>query len=142
MPEVKVSVGGREYEVACQEGEENFLRSAAALLDAEATVLGTQSSRLPESRVLLMAGLMLADKTAGIEDQIKLLEGRLAEAHAEIAALQARPPVTKEVERVEVPVEVKVEVPVLPEGLAERLDALAGKAEGLAAEAEQRCSAA
>ncbi len=39
MPEVRVSIGGRDFDVACQEGEEHFLRTAAKLLDEEARVL-------------------------------------------------------------------------------------------------------
>ena len=45
-----------------------FLRAAAALLDAEAQPLVAQMGRLPEARMLLMAGLMLADKVAAHED--------------------------------------------------------------------------
>ena len=26
MPEIKLSIGGRDFQVACQEGEENFHR--------------------------------------------------------------------------------------------------------------------
>ena len=33
MPEVNVSIGGRDYSVACQVGEEAFLRAAAAMLN-------------------------------------------------------------------------------------------------------------
>ncbi|WP_445811313.1 cell division protein ZapA, partial [Yoonia sp.] len=36
MPQVEIFIGGRTFEVACQEGEEHFLHSAAAMLDAEA----------------------------------------------------------------------------------------------------------
>ena len=71
MTEVKVAIGGREFGVACQEGEEHYLHSAAAMLDTEASALSAQIGRLPESRMLLMAGLMLADKTAGMEEQLR-----------------------------------------------------------------------
>ena len=71
MPEVTISVGGRDFQVACQEGEEHFLRSAAGMLDSEAQVLLGQIGRVPENRMLLMSGLMLADKAAGIEDQLR-----------------------------------------------------------------------
>ena len=64
MPELTITIGGRAFPVACQEGEEHFLRAAAALLDAEAQPLVAQMGRLPESRLLLMAGLMLADNVA------------------------------------------------------------------------------
>ena len=50
MPKVVVTVGGRQFEVACQEGEEHFLRSAAKMLDAEAAVLVNQMGRMPEAK--------------------------------------------------------------------------------------------
>lgn len=76
MADVRISIGSRDFEVSCQPGEEHFLRSAARLLDNEATVLIGQIGRLPEARMLLMAGLMLADKTAGLEDQLRAMEER------------------------------------------------------------------
>ena len=64
MPQVEITIGGRNFEVACQEGEEQFLMTAAAMLDVEASSLSTQVGRMPESRMLMMAGLLLADRTA------------------------------------------------------------------------------
>ena len=67
MPEIKLSIGGRDFEVACQEGEENFLTDAANLLNSESQKLVSQLGRLSESRMLLMAGLMLADRMINAE---------------------------------------------------------------------------
>ena len=36
MPNVVITVGGRQFEVACQDGEESFLEAAARVLDDEA----------------------------------------------------------------------------------------------------------
>lgn len=88
MPEVKITVGNREFEVACQEGEEHFLKSAAAMLNAEAEVMVQSIRHLTESRMLLMAGLMLADKTAALDDDLKRAESKMAEMEAEIARLR------------------------------------------------------
>ena len=82
MPEIDITIGGRSFAVACQPGEEHFLRTAAQMLDAEAAPIVTQMGRLPEARLLLMAGLMLADRTAGIEDELRVLRARLAELEA------------------------------------------------------------
>lgn len=97
MPNVSIAIGGREFEVACQEGEEHFLQSAAKMLDAEASVLVGQIGRMPESRMLLMAGLMLADKTAGVQDQLaktlvemKALQGELDAAKADREAIDLK----------------------------------------------------
>ena len=57
MPEVNVVIGGRDFSVACQEGEEHYLKSAAGMLDAEASALAAQIGRLPEARMLLMSEL-------------------------------------------------------------------------------------
>lgn len=85
MPDVTISIGGSQFDVACQEGEEHFLHSAAAMLDVEAQTLQSQIRHLTENRMLLMAGLMLADKTAGLDDQLKLAEGRIAELEARLS---------------------------------------------------------
>ena len=56
MPEVNIAIGGRLFEVACQEGEQRYLEAAARLLDREAAEMTDQLGRMPESRMLLMAG--------------------------------------------------------------------------------------
>jgi cell division protein ZapA len=120
MPQVEIMIGGRSFEVACQEGEEPFLQSAAAMLDTEASALSSQIGRMPEGRMLLMAGLMLADKTAGLEERLREVEATLADLR------------NRGVETVEVPVEVRVEVPVVPVEVTDLLEDMAAQAEWLA----------
>jgi cell division protein ZapA len=128
MPEVTISVGGRAFTVACQAGEEDYLRAAARMLDAEATALLGQIGRMPEARMLLMAGLMLADRTAALEDQLREAQAMLAQREADLVALAARP----------APPPQRVEVPVLPPGHVERLSELVARAEALAASSDER----
>ena len=124
MPEIEITIGGRSFAVACQNGEEHFLRSAAALLDAEAAPLVAQMGRLPESRMLLMAGLMLADKAAGHEDELRVLRARLAE-----------------LENLTQPEPVRIEVPVVPPQVTETLAEIAARAEALVARLDESSSA-
>ncbi len=131
MPEVTIKIGNRSFDVACQEGEESFLQSAAQMLDDEAQVLSDQIGRLPEARMLLMAGLMLADKTAATEDRIKELEAALSAQAEELEALKGAP--SPEPER--------VEVPVVPSSVTDALAELAARAEALAADVEERTNA-
>lgn len=128
MPEVRITIGGRDFDVACQEGEEHYLRAAAQMLDTEATALMGQIGRVPEARMLLMAGLMLADKTAGLEDQLRLAETRARDAEA--AYDRARMSQSR--------VEVPVEVPVIPQSVTLTLASVAAQAEALADEIEAR----
>jgi len=122
MPEVTIHIGGRAFEVACQEGEEHFLHSAAKMLDDEAQALAAQIGRLPETRMLLMAGLLLADKTAAGQDRIAEVEAELAKAHQEIEALKSSGTAEPKI----------VEVAVIPPHVIDSLSALADRAEALA----------
>ncbi|SMC45497.1 cell division protein ZapA [Primorskyibacter flagellatus] len=128
MPEVNVVIGGRTFEVACQEGEEHFLHSAARMLDSEASVLSEQIGRMPEAQMLLMAGLMLADKTAGLEDKLRDAEDRFSALEAELRDLQQRPEPQPE----------RVEVPVVPSSVTDQLAEIAARAESLAADVEEK----
>ena len=128
MPEVTIQIGGRPFNVACQEGEEHFLHSAAALLDNEAKSLMDQIGRLPEARMLLMAGLMLSDKHAGAEDQMMGMEDKIAQQEAWIEELQNRP----------APEPEQVKVAVIPDQVTDSLAELAARAEALADAAEER----
>ena len=128
MPDVIILIGGREFSVSCQEGEEHYLKSAAELLNTEASALTAQIGQLPETRMLLMAGLMLADKTAGTEDRVKELQGQVAGLQSEIEQLKSAPRPEPE----------KIEVPVIPEIVTDSLAALAERAEGLAAKVEEK----
>ena len=124
MSDLEIYIGGRSFMVSCQAGEEHFLNAAAQMLDIEAQPLVAQMGRLPEARMLLMAGLMLADKTAAVEDENRQLKAKLAE-------LEARP----------APEPKRIEVPVVPQRLFETLAEIAARAESLAAAVEDRKTA-
>lgn len=135
MPDMTIEIGGKSFTVACQEGEETFLTSAAALLDREAQVLVGSGARLTQDRMLLMAGLMLADKTISAEEELRELDRRLAKQDHLVAELEARPSPSAEVREVIKEVEVVKQVEVIPDAALERLDALAERAEALVARA-------
>ncbi len=122
MPEVQIEIGGRSFDVACQAGEEHYLQSAARMLNEEATVLSAQIGRIPEDRMLLMAGLMLADKTAGVQDKLREIEDKMAEKEAELEQLRNAPH----------PEPLRVEVPVVPTDVTDALAEIAARAEALA----------
>ena len=122
MPEVEVEICGRTFEVACQDGEEHYLKAAARMLNEEASVLTAQIGRIPEPRMLLMAGLMLADKTAGIQDKLRALEDKMAEKEAELDQLRNAP----------APEPQQIEVPVVPQAVSDAMAEIAARAESLA----------
>jgi cell division protein ZapA len=81
--------------------------------------------------MLLMAGLMLADKTAAVEDKIREVEAKLSERDAELAELRAAP----------APEPERIEVPVVPSEVTDTLAELAARAESLADSVEEQISA-
>lgn len=127
MPEQTITIGHKEFSVACQPGEEQFLLAAATMLDAEARTLLNQIGRVPSERMLLMSGLMLADKTASVEDKLKDAEAQIESMREEISRLHARP-------------SQKVEVPMVPQDLTDGLSELAARAEAVAEDLENRGS--
>jgi cell division protein ZapA len=132
MPDVTITIGGRDFDVACQPGEEHYLKSAAQLLDMEAQAMAGQAGRLSESRMLLMAGLMLADRTAGLEEQLREVENRMARMAAELETLRSAAPQDT------APVAVRVEVPVVPPEVVQLMAQLAGRIEAMADQTEER----
>lgn len=128
MPEVSVNIGGRSFDVACQEGEEHFLHAAAAMLNTEATTLASMVGRMPEARMLLMSGLMLADKTAGLEDKVREAEDTVVQLKAELEQIRNQP----------APEPHRVEVPVVPTAVTDSLAELAARAEAVAASIEEK----
>jgi cell division protein ZapA len=135
MPEVEIEIGGRSFSVACQDGEEPYLHSAARMLDTEAAVILGQIGRMPADRMLLMAGLMLADKTAALEDEIKTLQARIAAQDKSLASAEER--LADRARRISELQDAgpRTELPArFTDGLAE----LAARAEAIADELEQR----
>ena len=128
MPELTIHIGGRGFDVSCQDGEEQFLQTAAKMLDDEAQVLSDQIGRMPEARMLLMAGLMLADKTAATDDKLKAAEAKLSALESELQGLRNQP----------APEPERVEVAVVPPSVTDTLAELAARAEALATVIEEK----
>ena len=131
MPEVTIHIGGRSFEVACQDGEEHFLHSAAKMLDDEAQALAAQIGRLPETRMLLMAGLLLADKTANLGERLSKAEQEIKSLRSELDQKRNVPsgPSEPVIERVEV---IPQEVTDYLESLAQQLEDMGANETGRA----------
>lgn len=95
MAEVVVSINKRSYSVACDDGQEPHLRKLAASLDKRVEQLVEQMGQIGDQRLLLMAGLLLADEMDELEAQLQAANAALAQEPARheaagIAALAER----------------------------------------------------
>jgi cell division protein ZapA len=96
MAHVIVQVNGRPYTMQCPAGEEAHLRDLAELLDGEVQRVKTSVGNVGDIRMLVMAGLMVADrlseaiaKIQALEEQVAGLREAKTTAQAEAQELQA-----------------------------------------------------
>ena len=88
MPEVAINIGDKKFTVTCQPGEESALEAAASLLNDEAAFLVNEIGQLSEQKLLLMSGLMLADKMATQSEKLAKSEIALEEALTKAKTLE------------------------------------------------------
>lgn len=62
MPLVNIMVNNRAYTIACDEGEEEHLKELAAHVDAKAREVLGSVGQVGDTRMLLMAALLIADE--------------------------------------------------------------------------------
>ena len=88
MPEVAINIGDKKFTVTCQPGEESALEAAASLLNDEASFLVSEIGQLSEQKLLLMSGLMLADKMTSQAEKLAKAEEALEETLAKAKKLE------------------------------------------------------
>lgn len=62
MASVDVSINGRNYQIACENGEEDRLSQLAAFVDERVQELVLAVGQAGDSRLLVMASLLIADE--------------------------------------------------------------------------------
>ena len=79
MTELEISIGGRIFSVACDNEEQEKVKEAAALINEEADSIQSQLGRLPESKMLLLSALMIADRLVDVENESKVFKEKSAD---------------------------------------------------------------
>src|SRR5258707_9565499 len=78
MPQVNVTINGRSFRMACEDGEEAHLQRLAADLDHRIGRLRARFGEIGDTRLTVMAALTLADELAETKDRLQRLEPELA----------------------------------------------------------------
>ena len=81
MSQVNVTINGRQFRMACADGQEGHLQQLARELDERIVALRGQFGEIGDARLTVMAALMVADELAEANKKLKRLE-------ADYAALQ------------------------------------------------------
>ena len=78
MSQVSVTINGRQFRMACEDGQEGHLMNLARDLDSRIEGLRTKFGEIGDTRLTVMAALTLADSLAETGLRIKRLEDELA----------------------------------------------------------------
>jgi cell division protein ZapA len=95
MAEVTVTVNGRTYKMSCDEGQEQHLLGLAEQVSAHVEELKETVGQVGDTRLLLMAAIMVADemaearrRIAALEDDIQQMKGAREAAAAQFQESQ------------------------------------------------------
>jgi cell division protein ZapA len=78
MSQVNVTINGRQFRMACEDGEEARLSRLAEELDASIATLRTRFGEIGDTRLTVMAALTLADQLSETKEKLQRLEPELA----------------------------------------------------------------
>ena len=78
MSQVSVTINGRQYRMACEEGQEDRLTQLAKLLDARIGELRGKFGQVGDTRLTVMSALTVADELSEAEQKITRLQEELA----------------------------------------------------------------
>ena len=98
MAQGTVTIGGRAYKLACNEGEEPHLEELARVVDAKFEAMHRSFGEIGDQRLIVMAALTVADELTEARGRVAALEAdaertverdRQARRDAEIQAVAA-----------------------------------------------------
>ncbi|HEY1475085.1 MAG TPA: cell division protein ZapA [Pseudolabrys sp.] len=74
MAQVNATIAGRQYRLACEDGQEDHLLTLAKDLDQRIIELRAKFGEIGDTRLTVMAALMVADELAETAHKIRRLE--------------------------------------------------------------------
>ncbi|AVA22793.1 cell division protein ZapA [Rhizobium sp. LEGMi198b] len=77
MAQVTVTIDGKAYRMACEEGQEEHLTDLATRFDRYVMHLKSQFGEIGDLRVTVMAGIMIMDEVAELTRRVSGLEAEL-----------------------------------------------------------------
>lgn len=90
MGQVKVSINDRSYTIACGDGEEDHVRELAGYVSKHVTDLAEQVGQVGDARLLLMAGLMIADELSSALQKSRMVEQEMESLSSQRGSLMER----------------------------------------------------
>jgi cell division protein ZapA len=79
MAEVSVEINGRKYRMACEDGQEDHLRSLAERFNSQLDGFKGNFGEIGDNRLTVMAGIAVIDELVEAEKKIAALEKELSD---------------------------------------------------------------
>ncbi len=118
MGQVNVTINGKTFRMACDDGQEEHLSNLGEQLSETIEMLRGQFGEIGDQRLTVMAAITMADQYAETEKRLRHVEGEIAGLEEARAAL---------VERQEL---AEAELAQSIDTLTDRLEAIAGRLNG------------
>ena len=80
MAQISVTINGKSFRMACDDGEEQRLEGLAARFDGWIGELKSAFGEIGDQRLTVMAGIMATDQLSELERKVTRLEQELAAA--------------------------------------------------------------
>lgn len=96
MALVGVKINGKEYQLACDDGQEQHLFELSQDLDQRVLQLASQIGQAPESMILLLAALTLADEVGEAQREVRELEREVTRLARDLREERAVPKAPEE----------------------------------------------
>ena len=90
MPHVSVTIAGRAYRMACDEGQEEHLLGLGRFLNDKIDELRTSFGEIGDMRLAVMAGITVADELSETQRRLDEAESELEALRGDRAGLMAR----------------------------------------------------
>ena len=78
MGQVNTTIAGRQYRLACEDGQEDHLLALAKDIDTRVIDLRRKFGEIGDTRLTVMAALMLADEMVEMRTRMRRLEEEIA----------------------------------------------------------------
>jgi cell division protein ZapA len=90
MTQVSVTIDGRKYRLACNEGEEARLETLAGVIDDKIGEMRASFGEIGDQRLIIMAALTIADNLAEAREEAEAerLRAAAAQERAQTVALR------------------------------------------------------
>ncbi len=86
MAQVTVTINGRDYQVACDDGQEAHLARLGSYVDNRISELAAAVGQVGDARLLVMVSLLLADELSDVYAELEVARTASAGASAMLTA--------------------------------------------------------